>query len=69
LAAKNYVTTDSKIGSENCVAVDVSLPIQKLAARNCVATDSKISSDGGVISALLLFFVFTMKDLPLYYIE
>jgi hypothetical protein len=32
------------------------MPIQKSTAKNYVAADSKISDDGGVISALLLFF-------------
>jgi hypothetical protein len=43
----------------------VSLPIQKSTAKNRVAADSEIGSDGGVISALLLylfFFVFTIMD-------
>jgi len=34
-----------------------SLPIQKLAAGNYIAIDSEIGSDGGVILALLLFFL------------
>jgi hypothetical protein len=53
LATKNCVTTDLEISSQI-----VSLPIQKSAAKNCVAADSEISSNGGVISALLLFFFF-----------
>jgi hypothetical protein len=40
---------------QKSVAKIVSLPIQKSAAKNCVAADSK---NGGVISALLLFFFF-----------
>jgi len=37
----------------------MSMSIQKSAAKNYVATDSEIGIDGGVISALLLFFMFT----------
>ena len=49
---------------QKSVAKIVSLPIQKSAAKNCVAADSK---NGGVISALLLFFflVFT-SPVPLF---
>ena len=55
-AAKNRVTTDSKITAA------VSLLIQKSTAKNYVVVDSEISNDGGVISALLIFFfwVFTL---------
>jgi hypothetical protein len=34
------------------------LPIQNSAAKKCVAADSEIGSNSGVISALLLFFLF-----------
>jgi hypothetical protein len=33
------------------------LSIKKSKAKNCVAADSEIDSNGGVISALLLFFL------------
>jgi len=66
LAAK---TTDSEISNENCIVADsesaatiASLPIQKSAARNYVTVDSEIGSNGGVISALLLFFCVYMPN-------
>jgi len=58
--AKNFADVDSEIDSKIIL-----LPIHKSTAKNCVAADSEISNDGGVISALLLFFlVFADKDCP-----
>ena len=60
LAAK----IELEIGNEKCIAADskignqtMPLSIKKSKAKNCVAADSEIDSNGGVISALLLFFL------------
>jgi hypothetical protein len=62
----NYAAIDSGINNQKLCRCQFRnrqprtfpLPIQKSTAQNYVTTDSKIDSDGGVISALLLFFCF-----------